>query len=43
MNIWIEPNILETGKKINNMVMELKHGQMEQNTKEIMNLEKNTA
>ena len=37
MNIWMEQNILETGKKIDNMGMELKLGQMVPNMKEIMN------
>lgn len=37
MSIWMEQNILGTGKKIDNMDMELKLGQMEQNMKEIMN------
>lgn len=35
--------MLETGKKIDNMVTELKHGQIMQNMKEIMNMEKSTA
>ena len=41
MSISMEQNILETGKKINNMDMESKHGQMQQNMKETMNMEKN--
>lgn len=40
MNIWMEPSILETGKKIDNMDMELRLGLMELNMKEIMNKEK---
>ena len=28
MNKLIEPNMLETGKKINNTVLKLKHGQI---------------
>jgi hypothetical protein len=41
MSIWMVLNILVTGKKIDNMDMELKHGQMVQNMKVIMNLERN--
>ena len=41
MNIWMEPSILATGKKIDNMDMELRLGLMELNMKEIMNKEKN--
>jgi hypothetical protein len=41
MSIWMALNILVTGKKIDNMDMELKHGQMVQNMKVIMNLERN--
>jgi hypothetical protein len=37
MSIWMEPNILETGKKIDSMDMELKLGRMELSMKEIMN------
>ena len=41
MNIWMELNILETGKKINNTAMELKHGLMKPNMKGIMSLVRN--
>jgi len=37
MSIWMEQNILETGKKIDNMDTELKLGLMELSMKEIMN------
>ena len=37
MSTWMEPSILETGKKIDNTAMELRLGQMELNMKEIMN------
>jgi hypothetical protein len=37
MSIWMGQNILETGKKIDNMDTELKLGLMELSMKEIMN------
>jgi len=37
----MEPNILANGMKIDNMDMELKHGQMEPNMKETTIVEKN--
>lgn len=43
MNIWMEQNMLETGKKIDNKDMEQKRGQMGPSMKEIMKMEKNMA
>jgi hypothetical protein len=40
ISIWMVPNIQENGKKINNTVMDKRHGLMAQNTKEIMNMER---
>jgi hypothetical protein len=40
-NILTEQNTSEIGKRTSNMDMELRHGQMPQNMKEIMNMEKN--
>lgn len=37
MSIWMEPSILETGKRIDNTAMELRLGLMELNMKEITN------
>ena len=37
----MEPSTSETGKKINSMDMELKHGQMLRSMKAITNMEKN--
>lgn len=40
MNMLMEQNMLVTGKKTDNTVMVLKHGQIMQNTKAIMNMER---
>ena len=40
-NIWMEPNMLEIGKKIDKMVMVLKLGLIMRNMKAIMSLVKN--
>lgn len=40
MNIWMEQNMWEIGKRIDNKVMELKLGPMELSTKVIMKMEK---
>ena len=43
MNTLMVQNILVNGKKTVNMVMGLKHGQIMQNMKEIMNMERSMA
>ena len=43
INIWMEPIIVETGKKTNNMVTVWKPGQMQLNTKEITSMERSMA
>lgn len=43
MSIWMEQSILGTGKRIDNMDMELRLGLMELNMKETMSQEKNTG
>ena len=43
MNTWTVRNMLVTGKKISNMDMVLKLGQMHPNMKVIINLERNMA
>ena len=40
-NILMGPSMLETGKKTDSMDMELKRGQIMQNTKETTSTEKN--
>ena len=40
---WMAPNTLVTGKRIDNMAMESKHGQIKPNTKAITSMEKSTA
>jgi hypothetical protein len=43
MNIWMEQNMLETGKKIGKMAMVLRLGQIMLNMKETMSLERSTV
>ena len=43
INIWMERNMRETGIKTNNMVMELKYGQMEPVMKVNMNMARSTG
>ena len=43
MNIWMEQNTLETGKKIGNMGMGLKLGQIAQDTRETTSMERSTV
>ena len=43
MSTWMEQSMLGIGKRINSMVMVLRLGLMQQNTKEITNLARNTV
>lgn len=43
MNIWMEQNMWEIGKRIDNRVMVLKLGLMELSMKVIMKMEKSTV
>ena len=42
-NTWMEPNTSVTGKKIDSMAMEWKHGQIKPSTRETTSTVKNTA